>query len=503
MRNSERMDLAPSPSTGEGWGEGGAIGTYRGVKNQTTRVLTVVFLSLIALNACTVGPDYVRPTPEMPQQWRTPSEATLGSTDILWWQGFNDPVLDQLIRDALRENRDIQLAAARVDQYLGALQTTRSAYFPQLGAAADASRTRSTEAGAAPFPAGVANPSSLYAAQFNLAWEIDLFGRTKRASEAAQAQVLASEEDRRAVLLSVVAGVASSYITLRANDRKLEIAQATLKNYAETLRIFELRFAGGVISQLELAQVQSQYQLALATIPSIEQQIALQENLLSILLGRNPGAIPRGKPLAQLGFPPIPEGLPSSLLERRPDILRAEADLMAANAQVGVARSLYFPTLSLTGAFGSASTSLSSLFNGPASAWTLGANLAMPVATFGNIEGQIKSAEAVYQQQSIRYQQSAQTALREVNDALSGIQKSRAALAAQNKRVAALKETAYFARLRFDNGLTSYLEVLSSEDDLFNAQLSNVDAQSASYGQVINAYKAMGGGWVDIASRAP
>ena len=471
---------------------------------ETARVLGLTFLSAITLSACTVGPDYVRPQTDMPEQWRTPApEAAaspdLSAADLLWWEGFNDPVLNQLIGEALRENKDIRLAAARVNQYLGALQTTRSAYFPQLGAAADASRSRTTEAGVSPFPAGVANPSSLYSAQFNLAWEIDLFGRTRRATEAAQAQALSSEEDRRAILLSVVSGVASSYIALRASDRKLEIAQATLKNYAETLRIFELRYAGGVISQLELAQVQSQYQLAQATIPLIEQQIAVQENLLSTLMGRNPGSIPRGQSIAQLTAPPVPAGLPSSLLERRPDILRAEADLKAANAQVGVARSLYFPTLSLTGAYGSASNPLSSLFSGSATAWGLGANLAMPLATFGNIEGQIMSAEAVYEQQKIRYLQSAQQALREVNDALTGTQKSRSAQAAQDKRVQALKESAYFARLRFENGLTSYLEVLNAEDDLFSAQLNNVDAQSATFSQIINTYKAMGGGWVSQA----
>ena len=230
---------------------------------ETARVMALTFLSAITLSACTVGPDYLRPQADMPEQWRTPApEAAvspdLSAADLLWWEGFDDPVLNQLIGEALRENKDIRLAAARVNQYLGALQTTRSAYFPQLGAAADASRSRTTEAGASPFPSGVANPSSLYSAQFNLAWEIDLFGRTRRATEAAQAQALSSEEDRRAILLSVVSGVASSYIALRASDRKLEIAQATLKNYAETLRIFELRYAGGVISQLELAQVQSQ-----------------------------------------------------------------------------------------------------------------------------------------------------------------------------------------------------------------------------------------------------
>ncbi|MDD2894159.1 MAG: efflux transporter outer membrane subunit [Halothiobacillaceae bacterium] len=464
--------------------------------------LPVILLSVIALNACTVGSDYVRPEPQMPQEWRsTTTQAptgTLGKSDLLWWQGFNDPVLNQLIDEAISNNKDIQLARARVDQYLGALQTTRSAYFPQIGAAANASRTRSTEASAAPFPSSVANPSGMYAAQFNLAWEIDLFGRTRRATEAAQAQVQASEEDRRAVMLSVVAGVASGYIALRASDAKLAIAQATLKNYADTLHIFELRFKGGVISQLQLAQVQSQYQLAQTAIPGIEQQIAVQENLLSILLGRNPGDIPRGKPLNQLAMPPIPADLPSSLLQRRPDILSAEAQLVAANAQIGVARSLYFPTLSLTGALGTASNPLSSLFSGQAQAWNMAAGLPAPLATFGQIEGQVQSAEAVYEQAKIRYLQSAQTALREVNDALTGIDKTRQTLSAQQKRVLALQESAYFARLRFDNGLTSYLEVLNSEDDLFSAQLTAVDAQSAGFGEMINAYKAMGGGWVDM-----
>ena len=453
------------------------------------------------LTACTVGPDYTRPQAPMPEEWRTATpkapNAALHATDLLWWQGFHDPVLDQLISEAVNNNKDLQIARARVDQYLGALQTTRSAFFPQIGAGANASRTRSSEAGAAPFPSGVANPSGLYAAQFNLAWEIDLFGHIRRATEAAQAQVQASEQDRRALMLSVVSGVATSYISLRASDQKLAIAQATLKNYADTLHIFELRFKGGVISQLQLAQVQSQYQLAQAAIPGIEQQIAVQENLLSTLLGRNPGEIPRGKPLNKLAMPPIPADLPSSLLERRPDILSAEEQLIAANAQIGVARSLYFPSLSLTSAFGTASNPLSNLFSGQAQAWNLAAGLTAPIATFGQIEGQVQSAEAVYEQAKIRYLQSAQQALREVNDALSGIDKTRRAFAAQQKRVMALQESAYFARLRFDNGLTSYLEVLNAEDDLFSAQLAAVDAQSAGFGEMINAYKAMGGGWVD------
>jgi multidrug efflux system outer membrane protein len=463
-----------------------------------------VLLSAALVSACTVGSDYVRPTPDMPEQWRV-SEAetqgnTLGSADALWWEQFNDPELNRLIAEALRENRDIRIAAARVDQYLGLLQTTRSAFFPQIGGAADASRAKSTESSASGFPVGAANPSNLYAAQFNLAWQIDFFGRTQRASEAARAQVLASEEGRRAVILSVTSGVASSYIALRAYDLKLAVAQASLKNYAETLRIFELRFQGGVISQLELAQVQSQYQLALATIPTIEQQVAVEENLLSTLIGHNPGSIVRGKSLTDLKYPGIPAGLPSTLLERRPDIMRAEAEMVAANAQVGVAKSLYFPTISLTGALGTASSSLSNLFSGPAGAWSMGANLAMPLATFGNIEGQVQSAEALYQQTALSYQQSVQIALREVNDALSGVQKSRDALSAQSRRVAALKDYAQLANLRFENGLTSYLEVLNAEDNLFSAQLNYADAQGLAYTQIINVYKAMGGGWVDKAA---
>lgn len=453
------------------------------------------------LSACAVGPDYQRPALDLPEKWRGGEAGEAGVIDAAWWTQFGDPVLDGLIREALRENLDIRIAAARVDQYLGQLQTTRSAFFPQIGAGASASREQSTEAGVTPFPAGVANPATLYATQFNLAWEIDLFGRIRRATEAARAQALASEEGRRAVILSVTAGVASSYIALRASDSQLDVARATAHNFADTLRIFELRFKGGVISRVELAQVQSQYQKALAAIPVLEQQVAAQENLLSTLLGRNPGPVARGRPIAGLSYPAIPAGLPSSLLERRPDIMRAEAELVAANAQIGMARALYFPTLSLTGAAGSVSAPLSSLFTGPANAWSTGAALAMPLATFGNIAGQVQSAEALERQGVERYRQTVQIALREVNDALTGTQKSRELLAAQGKRVDALREYARLSRLRFDNGLTSYLEVLTAENDLFDAELSLVDAQSSTYGQIINAYKAMGGGWVDTAAK--
>ncbi|MGH8471021.1 MAG: efflux transporter outer membrane subunit, partial [Gammaproteobacteria bacterium] len=326
--------------------------------------------SLAALSGCAaVGPDYVRPEVDSPQAWRVGYEEAAGIADRRWWEQFRDPVLNRLIETALRENYDVRIAAARVEQFLGQLRTARSTFFPQIGAAAATGGQRETEQGPGAFPSNVSNPFNFYEAQLNTNWEIDVFGRIRRATESARAQALSADETRRAVILSVVTGVASSYIVLRALDRQLEISQATARNYGETKRIFDLRFKGGIVAQVEVAQIESQYQQALAAIPAFERQIALQENLLSILLGRNPAPILRGKALDQLASPGIPSGLPSSLLDRRPDIRATEQDLIAANAQIGVARSLYFPTISLTSLVGAASVSLSSLFTGPAGVW--------------------------------------------------------------------------------------------------------------------------------------
>jgi len=449
------------------------------------------------LSACAVGPDYKRPETDSPKDWRIeyPKAAEVANTK--WWEQFGDPALDQLIEEALQGNLDVQAAAARVDRFLGALTTTRSQFFPQFGYAGSASRNRASQAGVTPLPARVDPTYSLYQANLNASWEIDLWGRVRRQSEGVQAQVYASEQGRRGVILSVVTSVATSYIVLRSLDRQLEISRATAQNYADTKQLFQARFAGGVVSEVELSQIESQYQTALAAIPSFEQQVAAQENLISVLLGRNPGPIPRGKPIDELVAPGIPAGLPSELLERRPDILQAEQNLVTANANIGVAKSLYFPSISLTGLFGSVSTTTSDFLKGPSKTWSVAADLTGPIFTFGAISGQVRSAEAATQEATLFYQSTILNALRETNDALIGTRKKLEEAEAQARRVKALREYARLARLRFDNGAASYIEVLYAENELFGAELVAVSTLADRYTQLINVYKAMGGGWVD------
>lgn len=449
---------------------------------------------------CAVGPDYSRPDVATPETWRVDYPEAVGVANPRWWEQFEDPVLDQLIDEALRANRDLFAAAARVDQFLGQLSTVRSQYFPQVGYSLDASRNRVSRVGQPPLSAGADPYYTLYQGALGADWQIDLFGRVRRQSEAARAQVYASEQGRRGVVLTVVTSVAASYIALRGLDRQLEISRATAQNYADTARIFKLRFEGGVVSEVERNQVESQYQQALAAIPQIEQQIAAQENLISVLLGRNPGPIPRGKSIDELVAPGIPADLPSDLLERRPDILQAEQNLIAANASIGAAKALYFPTLSLTGLLGSVSTSLDDFLTNAATAGTAAAGLAGPIFTFGGIGGQVRSAEASQREALAGYQQVVLNAFRETNDALLGTVKKREESAAQTKRVAALREYSRLSRLKFDNGYAGYLEVLYAENELFAAELAAVRSQAERYTALVDVYKALGGGWVDDAA---
>jgi multidrug efflux system outer membrane protein len=467
------------------------------------RTLGILVLAL-SLAACTVGPNYVRPTVESPPSWRIDYTQAAELANARWWEQFQDPALNQLIEQALRENPDLRIAAARVDQFIGQLTTTRSQFYPQLGYGADASRNRSSRVGVPALPPGTDPYSTLYQGALSAQWQIDLFGRVQRQSEAAQAQLYASEQGRRGVVLSLVTSVTASYITLRGLDRQLEIARATADNFAGTQRIFDLRFKGGVVSQVEVEQVNSQYQEALAAIPLLEQQIAAQENLISTLLGRNPGPIARGRGIEQFLAPAVPGGLPSSLLERRPDILQAEQELVAANANIGVAQSLYYPDLSLTGLLGAASTELSDFLSGSARTWSVVAGLSGPIFTFGSIEGQVQSAEARQREALANYQRVVLNAFRETDDALTGTEKKRQEAAAQIRRVVSLREFARLSSLRFENGYASYLEVLYAENQLFAVELTSVRTQTEAYTQIVNVYGAMGGGWVtDAAQQAP
>jgi len=461
----------------------------------------LILAAAALVSGCTVGPDYSRPETVTPDKWRIDYPQAADVANTKWWEQFDDPALNRLIDAALRENRDLFIAAARVDQFVGQLAVVRSQFYPQIGYSANASRNRSSEVGQPPLAPGADPYYTLYQGALSAQWQIDLFGRVRRQSEAAQAQVYASEQGRRGVILTLVTSVASSYVNLRALDRQLEIAQATAKNYADTARIFELRFKGGVVSEVELNQVESQYQQALAAIPALEQQIAAQENLISVLLGRNPGPIARGRTIDELSTPGIPSDLPSTLLERRPDILQAEQILIATNANIGAAKALYFPTLSLTGLLGSVSTAFGDFLTGPASAWSVAAGLTGPIFTFGLIEGQVQGAEASQREALANYQQVIFNAFRETNDALVGTVKKREESAAQVKRVAALREYARLSRLRFDNGYAGYIEVLYAENELFGAELAAVSSQAGAFTQVVNVYSAVGGGWVDEAAK--
>jgi len=464
------------------------------------RHIVLSMFAAVFLSACAaVGPDYRRPAIETPEVWRVDYPEAASVANLGWWTQFGDSALDTLIETALRENRDIQAAAARVDQFIGALQTTRAQFYPQIGYNANASRNRLTEHGLAPLPPGFDPYYSLYRGSLGASWQIDLFGRIRRQSEAAQAQVFVSEQGRRGVILSVVTSVAASYIVLRALDRQLVIAHTSAANYADTLRIFELRYQYGVVSQVEVAQALSLYQLALAAIPAIEQQIVAQENLISILLGHNPGSIPRGRTIDELIAPAVPPDLPSTLLERRPDIVQAEQNLVAANANVGVARSFYYPTITLTGLLGSASLAFGNFLTGPASTWAVAAGLAGPIFTFGAIEGQVKTAEAAQREALAFYQATILNAFRETNDALIGAVKKREEAEAKANRVMALRDFARLSRLKYDNGYADYIEVLYSENVLFDAELIAVLAKAERYTELVNVYKAMGGGWVDEA----
>ena len=452
---------------------------------------------VLLLAGCTVGPDWQQPKIETPPAWRIDYAQAVVLANARWWQAFGDPVLDQLVEDALRNNRDLVQAAARVEQFLGVLQTTRAQFYPQVGYSGAASRNRASENGINPAPVGADRNYSLYEAALGASWQIDLFGRVRRQAEAAQAQVYASEQGRRGVVLSVVSATATAYIGLRALDRQLEIARITADNYERSLKLFEARHRGGTVSEVERSQVESQYRQAQAAVPSFERQVAQQENLLSVLIGRNPGAIPRGRPIDALLDPDIPPGLPANLLERRPDVLQAEQNLRAANASIGIAKSLYFPTLSLTGALGLSSTSLSDFAKSTSGTGALAAALAGPIFTFGSIAGQVEAAEAARYEALGFYQQIVLNAFRETNDALIGVQKTREEYDALAKRTVALRTYARLSRAKYEGGATSYIEVLYAENELFAAELAGIATLAQRHTELVNLYKALGGGWVD------
>jgi outer membrane protein, multidrug efflux system len=451
---------------------------------------------------CMIGPDYTRPPVDAPASFSYEPKDAADTANTQWWGQFDDPVLDQLIAEALAHNLNVKVAAANVEQAASVLTQTRSGLFPQVGYDGTGGRARATEAGATPELARlIPNPQTSYQALLSVSWEIDLWGRIRRLSEAARANLLATDEARRGVILSLVASVASNYLTLRGLDEQLVVANRTLATYGESLRLMNLQFQYGQVSQMNVAQVQSQYETAAAQIPVIENQIVQTENALSVLVGRNPGTIPRGKNVYQLALPKVPAGVPSALLERRPDLKQAEDNLIAANAQIGAARALYFPTISLTGAGGTGSAALNNLFTGPARVWSYAGTLTGPIFTFGAVSGQVAQAEAAQQAALYSYQYSIQSAFADVENSLVAAQKLQQQLAAQERLVAALRDYARLSKMQYDGGYTSYTTVLQAEQSLFPAELTLASVRAAVFSSNVAIYKAMGGGWVVEADR--
>lgn len=457
------------------------------------RALLASALALV-VSGCMIGPDYKRPDITTPAAWRIDTAEAVRVSNAAWWKQFDDPVLDGLVHRALEGNRDLAVAAARVDQAYAQYGIVRAAQFPQVDADGSAARVRGSE-NAVP-PGGKA--FNEYDLGLSAGFEIDVWGRLRRATASARASLLASEEGRRTVVLTLVSSVANGYIQMRALDRQLEIAKQTSASLGEAARIQRLRFEEGAVPESDYRQAQSQFEAAAQHVPELARLIARQENFLSVLLGTNPGPVERGRAIDALRYPAVPAGLPAELLERRPDVRQAEQNLIAANADIGVAKAAYFPRISLTGLLGLESAGLSDLFNGSSRTWSYGVGVSVPIFDAGRIRNQVLLAEANQREALAHYQQSVIAAFRDVDNALVGRAKLARSREIAESNVAALQRFRDLAALRYREGATIYLEVANAEQSLFNAQLAYVGTQAQLFQSYTDLYKAMGGAWEDI-----
>lgn len=450
-------------------------------------------ITLLLLAGCKVGPNYKRPVVNAPGVYRGASQqAGLSLGEEKWWTVFDDPQLQQLIRTALAENYDVRIAAARVLQAQALLGIARADQFPTIAGAAAASNLRIPETAQIPS----ATSTSALSLSLSLVWELDFWGKFRRATEAARAELLASEWGQHAVISTVVSNVASAYFQLRELDLELEIAKETLSTRQESLRLVKVRAQGGVTSMIDVRQSEELVYTAAASIPDLERRIQQQENLISILLGRNPGPIVRGRPLEQNAISAtVPAGLPSELLERRPDIQSAEQLLVAANARIGVARAAYFPQIVLTGLAGTQSSSLTDLFSGPAGVWNVGAQLSQPLFTGGRIRSGVRLSKAQQEEAALAYQATIQQAFREVSDSLIAYTKNQEFRQQQELLTRAAEDATRLSDVRYRGGAASYLEVLDSDTRYFSARLALAQALLAERLALVQVYNALGGGW--------
>jgi len=453
---------------------------------------------VLLLSGCTLGPDYLRPAMLIPDNHRgvvgTPAAESLA--DLPWWDLFKDPVLQELTREAVRNNYDLRTAAARVEEARAQIGVVRSFLYPQVDFNGGGSAQQVSRASEPPESVGANRSYQNWVASFGMVWEIDVFGRIRREAEAASATYVATEMDRRGVYIALVADVAQSYFNLRELDLELEIARRTLKLNDETIQFYQTRLAGGVSNQLELDQAIANRSRTAAVIPDLERRIATQENLINFLLARNPGPIPRGTVLTEQYYPPtIPSGLPSALLERRPDVQSAEQLLIATNASIGAAKALFFPSFSLSAALGSVSHELSNIADKRAAIWSVSGGFLQPLFQGWRLFWNYEATIARFDQALAQFEKAAQNGFREVADALVIIDKLKDVRVEQEAQVGALQNSSRLSRRRYDVGLSNYLEILVADQQLFDAEIELARTRGAQLNGVVQLYRALGGGW--------
>ncbi len=461
------------------------------------KAAALVSLLAFVIGGCTVGPNYSRPTILTPDNHRDALEPPKAESlaDIPWWELFNDPVLQELTRDALRNNYDLRTAAARVEEARAQIGVSRSFFYPQLTLNGGGSAEQVSRSSDPSQSFGASRSFQNWFGNFAMTWEFDVFGRIRRETEAAGARYVATEMDRRAVYITLVADVAQSYFILRELDLELEIARRTLQLNDETIQFYQRRLAGGVSNRLEVDQSVANRSRTAAVIPDLERRIAIQENLINFLLARNPATIPRGTVLVDQYHPPaIPAGLPSALLERRPDVQSAEQLLVAANADVGAAKALFFPTFSLDAAVGGLTHNISNI-DKRAAVWAVSGGFLQPIFQGWRLFWNYDATIARFDQSLAQYEKAAQNGFREVADALVTIEKLRDVRVEQEAQVGALQDASRLSRLRYDTGLANYIEVLIADQDLFDAELDLARTRGAQLNAVVQLYRALGGGW--------
>lgn len=472
-------------------------------RRSATANAAAAMAALMLLASCSVAPPYQKPTAELPVKWGEAPPPGAITVSERWWSLYRDPVLDRLLEEALAMNRDLAIAAARVEEARALLRIVDADRAPSIDATLGIDRTRSSERSSVPLPPGTPLRRDTYDARINVSYEVDLWGRLRGASDAARAQLLATHAARETVRITLASQVVQSYYALISLDEQIEVTRRTIELRVENLDLQKYRYDAGLITDFNLRQLEAEVAAARAQLPALQQRRTSVEVALGVLLGRSPRAIVDetigvARENNELSGAIVPEGLPSDLLLRRPDIVQAEQLLIAANAQIGVARAALFPRIALTGYLGSESTTLGDLFTAPARIWQLAFALAQPIFQGGRLRAEVDAVNARERQALAQYQKTVQVAFGEVREALVAQSRTREVFAAEDDRVAALRETLRLARIRFENGLSSQLEVIDAERNLLQAELSRVDALRAQRAAVADVVRTLGGGWTGL-----